>query len=114
MITHSVKYTLHAPALTNSAAVPATPAPVTASPVTKLRRLRRELTTWAKAGAKLVPREFRRERLAICGACPYWSAAGNLGLGECKYPGCGCTRVKAALSTSKCPHIPPKWGAFHV
>ncbi len=88
------------------------PAPVSARLFTKMRRLRQELTTWAKAGAVIVPKEVRRERLAICSACSYYDPKGNLGLGECKFPGCGCSRVKAALATSKCPHKPPKWGAW--
>jgi hypothetical protein len=80
-----------------------------ASLKTKIGRLRRDLTVWFKAGAPMAPREVRKSRQAICVACDYWNAMGNLGLGECKYPGCGCSRVKAALATSKCPM--GKWHA---
>jgi len=79
------------------------PAAEHASFATKAKRLRSELTTWAKAGMKLVPRDVRRARLATCSGCKYWAAAGNWGLGECRYPGCGCTRAKAFLATSRCP-----------
>ncbi|MBX4215886.1 hypothetical protein KW797_02980 [Candidatus Parcubacteria bacterium] len=81
--------------------------------MTKARRLREELTGWAKKGAPLAPRNVRRERLAICQACSYYNAKGNVGLGACTYPGCGCTRAKLALATSKCPMKPePKWLAW--
>jgi hypothetical protein len=88
------------------------PAPERVSVLTKLQRLRRELRVWAKAGAPMAPREIRQQRAAICAACTYWHATGNLGLGECRYPGCGCTRAKVALATSRCPAVPPKWGAM--
>jgi hypothetical protein len=86
--------------------------PATTKLTTKARRLRRELATWLRAGAPLAPRAIRRERLAICSACAYYAPAGNLGLGECKFPGCGCTRVKLALATSRCPQTPPRWPAY--
>lgn len=85
-----------------------TPPPVVAteSPnlLTKANRLRRELTTWAKQGFELVPTDIRKERLATCRQCEFFNPGGNFGLGECGAPGCGCTTVKAALGTSKCPH----------
>ncbi len=87
-------------------------APENASIFVKMRRLRREVTTWIAKGAKFVPREVRLQRLAICRACEYFNAKGNLGLGECKHPGCGCSKVKAALATSVCPHKPAKWPPF--
>ena len=74
-----------------------------ASLLTKAGRLRRELATWAKGGLKLVSRGVRLARLATCEACELYDPAGNAGMGECKAKGCGCTRLKAALATSKCP-----------
>ena len=49
--------------------------------------------------------EERERRLAICRACPggYWNEGGNIGLGECKHPDCGCTRFKQGLATETCP-----------
>lgn len=85
------------------------PVPTDAPILTKLFRLRHELTAWARAGLPLAPREQRRARLAICQQCEFYAPAGNFGLGECKAPGCGCTRLKLALATSKCPLTPPKW-----
>lgn len=118
----SAKFVVYNPALTNQGCkttlvlrtdlMKEQPAPEKASAVTKLRRLRRELATWAKSGAKIVPRPVRRERMAICAACSYFSAAGNMGLGACLYPGCGCTRAKAWLATSVCPHKPPLWPPY--
>lgn len=94
-------------------AVSASPTPERAGLLTKAGRLRHELTTWAKAGMPLVPRAVRQERLQRgCQLCPYYNAVGNLGMGECKHPGCGCTRVKLALATSRCPAQPPKWAAW--
>lgn len=88
------------------------PAPESPSVMTKLRRLKGELSTWARNGAQLVPRDVRRQRLVICQACRYYDPVGNLGLGQCRYPGCGCTRGKLWLATSVCPHKPPKWPAW--
>lgn len=81
-----------------------------ASLLTKAGRLRRELWTWGKAGARLTSREGRKQRLAICRVCDYFNPKGNFGLGECQAPGCGCSKVKLALATSSCPLKPPKWG----
>jgi hypothetical protein len=76
---------------------------------TKIGRLRRDLAIWIKNGAPLATKAVRQARLATCRACEYYLASGNLGLGECRYPGCGCTRAKAALATSMCPA--GKWQA---
>jgi hypothetical protein len=80
-----------------------------ASIVTKAMRLRAELSIWKGAGFPMAARSVRKARLAVCKTCTYWSPRGNFGLGECGYPGCGCTRAKAALGTSKCPA--GKWPA---
>lgn len=52
-----------------------------------------------------VPDEERDRRLAICRSCPggHWKKGGNLGLGECSHPQCGCTRFKHGWATEKCP-----------
>ena len=113
MIVHSSKFVPAKPACPGIVLLSrAKPKPERASVVTKAGRLRRELTAWLKRGAPLVPKEVRQARLAICRACEYYDAAGNLGLGECRFPGCGCTRVKAALATSRCPHKPAKWAPW--
>lgn len=78
--------------------------------VTKAKRIKAELKVWLAAGAKLVPTSVRKERLAICEACPYYDPKGNWGMGACQAPGCGCSRIKLALATSKCPHPDgPRW-----
>lgn len=53
--------------------------------------------------------EERDRRLAICRECDLWNEGGNVGLGECKHPGCGCTRFKHGLATETCPA--GKWPA---
>lgn len=48
--------------------------------------------------------EWQR-RLSICRACPggYWSEEGNLGMGKCRHPKCGCAKLKQGLATERCP-----------
>lgn len=80
-----------------------TAAPVSLPLRAKAQHLRAALGSWARSGFKKAPRDLRHARLAVCVACEYWNAAGNLGLGECKHPACGCTKLKAALATATCP-----------
>lgn len=70
----------------------------------KMRHLRRSLKVWQAAGRPLASKTARTARLAACNACPFWNAQGNFWLGECRAPGCGCTRGKAWLATERCPH----------
>lgn len=69
----------------------------------KLRNLRRALVRWNAAGHPMASRATRKARGAICAACEHWRPGGNLGLGECAAPGCGCTRAKWWLATEACP-----------
>lgn len=80
-----------------------------ASFVTKLGRAKRSLLNWKEKGCPMVSREERKRRLSICQGCPYWNEKGNFLFGECTAPGCGCTRIKMALATERCPLTPPKW-----
>lgn len=83
---------------------PLTPArPENATLGTKWRRLRRELLRWHKAGRPIASKATRASRRAICETCDYYAPRGNWGLGECKAPGCGCTRAKLLLATTRCP-----------
>lgn len=75
-----------------------------ASVFTKAKRLAKELKDWNAAGRPLASRELRKARLATCATCEYFNKNGNLFLGECKAPGCGCSKAKAFLLTSKCPY----------
>jgi hypothetical protein len=72
--------------------------------LTKTSLLLGALRRWHKMGRPLADRTLRQTRLSACAACEYWKPAGNLGLGECTAPGCGCTKLKAWLLTEKCPH----------
>lgn len=96
-----------------SVAPPATVAP---APTlwTKAKRLRIELIAWRKAGYRLADRPTRAHRTAICNVCQHYAPAGNWGLGECRAPGCGCTRAKLWLASAKCPLNPPKWGTVEA
>ena len=57
----------------------------------------------AQGGPIFVEEQEKQRRLAICRGCEYWNEGGNVGLGECKHPGCGCTRFKQGLATESCP-----------
>lgn len=59
-----------------------------------------------------VPDDVLAVRRAACAACEYHDPAGNLGLGECKHPGCGCTGTKLSFAAMSCPLTPPKWGRY--
>ena len=87
---------LHGPIAPAPASV-ATPAAI------KLGNLRRALARWNAAGRPMASRATRKARGAICAACEHWRPGGNLGLGECAAPGCGCTRAKWWLATEACP-----------
>jgi hypothetical protein len=78
---------------------------------TKQKRIRRELALAIKTGLRITPKADRRHRMDICDACKYYLPAGNWGLGECRAPGCGCTRAKLWIAGAKCPLPVPKWTA---
>lgn len=75
--------------------------------VTKAKHAAQAGARIARAAAKGEPikasAEERDRRLAICRACKFWDEGGNVGLGECQHPGCGCTRFKHGLITETCP-----------
>lgn len=56
-----------------------------------------------KGVAVMVTPEEKERRLGICRECKFWNEHGNIGMGECRHPQCGCTRFKHGLSTEKCP-----------
>jgi hypothetical protein len=68
----------------------------------------------AKATARILKAAVNREpirvsadelkrRDEICNACAKWKPSGNLGMGECTHPQCGCTRLKRGFATETCP-----------
>lgn len=67
------------------------------------------MTTWAMRGFPVVDEVTYRARSVTCEGCEMWDGVAWLGLGKCKAPGCGCTRLKRWLSTEKCPL--KKWAA---
>lgn len=50
-----------------------------------------------------------KRRDDICNACELWKPSGNLGMGECTHPQCGCTKLKRGFATETCPA--GKWNA---
>jgi len=84
------------------------PPPHPTTPQSKLSNLKSALRCWNASGRPITPKAARRERAGICAACPHWRPGGNLGLGECTAPGCGCTRAKWWIATEACPLR--KWG----
>lgn len=68
-----------------------------------LRRGMAAFGRWAAAGLPVVSEETRQQRAAACTACPRWDGLARGGLGHCKHPGCGCTRLKWWLRTERCP-----------
>ena len=82
---------------------PAQPSPERASLPQKARRLAMAAKRWAGSGFSLVGAVARLRRKRACKACDYWRPMGNLGMGECQAPGCGCTRLKRWLETERCP-----------
>jgi len=70
----------------------------------KVINLQRELRIWGTKGFPLATEAQRAERASTCEVCSYYDPRGNMWLGECRAPGCGCTRFKWWLATAKCPH----------
>lgn len=77
--------------------------PQPTSAAQKLRNLKTAMKRWQASGFEMAPGRERKIRSAICSVCPHWNGLGNFGLGECKAPGCGCTRAKVWLATEACP-----------
>ena len=50
-----------------------------------------------------VEEEELQYRLSVCRSCDLWDEGGNVGLGKCNHPGCGCTRMKHGFATERCP-----------
>lgn len=89
---------LHEPLRSSPPIVP-TPSPR----ANKIRNLRVAMKKWKDSGFAMTPGRERRIRGAICAVCPHWNGMGNFGFGECRAPGCGCTRAKWWLATEACP-----------
>ena len=109
MLSKVIRVVTHAPHLAQPAVLP--PAvmavkPAHTSPLTKAGRLMQALRNWKRAGMHVTPKALRRRRLGPegCAGCGYWDPKGNLGWGECRGPGCGCTQFKAWMLDQTCPH----------
>lgn len=63
----------------------------------------RVVSSVVKRHAVFLTEEQKQERLSICRQCSFWNEKGNIGMGECRHPQCGCTRFKHGLSTETCP-----------
>jgi hypothetical protein len=51
----------------------------------------------------LVTEDEYAARSVACESCPHWDGAARAGLGKCKAPNCGCTKLKRWLATETCP-----------
>ncbi len=65
---------------------------------------------WIAAGRPIAPPEIRAMRYENCLVCEYWSNRARFGLGKCKHPACGCTKLKLRWATERCPI--GKWEAL--
>jgi len=82
--------------------------PVT--PMQQVKNLVKEAPAIIKSGFKQVPEEVYEKRLQLCRTCYFWKASGNLGMGKCEHPKCGCSKAKLKLQISACPA--GVWGAY--
>ena len=67
----------------------------------KVRNLSVAVAQISASGFKLVEREERKQRGAICAECEFWRKDGNIGLGECAK--CGCSKYKRLFAAQSCP-----------
>lgn len=61
------------------------------------------IARWSSDGFPVVTAGQYKDRAAACETCEHWDGSARLGLGKCKAPGCGCTKLKRWLATEKCP-----------
>lgn len=104
-----MKLIIHRPDLDELSTFAPPVVPVVSPAALKLRNLKTAMKRWQASGFEMTPGRERKIRSAICSMCPHWNGLGNLGLGECRAPGCGCTRAKVWLATEECPL--KKWKA---
>jgi hypothetical protein len=67
------------------------------------------LAAWTRAGFPVASLDQVILRRQACEACPLWDPRARGGLGKCKSPRCGCTKLKWWLATSQCPE--KRWPA---
>jgi len=103
-ISDSARQKIYAAARVNAVKNANLPPPENTKLITKLGRAKNDLKVWNAAGRPIASKAVRAQRLAACKACAYFNPKGNLLFGECKAPGCGCTRAKLFLLTAKCPY----------
>lgn len=61
------------------------------------------MARWMASGFKVVDEVALAGRLAICQSCPYWGGTTGGDLVSSRCGKCGCSGLKLALATSKCP-----------
>jgi hypothetical protein len=69
----------------------------------QIRNFSRAYANWRAAGYPRRGKEEIKKCLAICGNCEFWNPNGNLFLGKCRHPKCGCSRFKPQWATERCP-----------
>ena len=121
----SQKLTIHRPDLTGLPASKFPQQPVRTQVVKKMHveeepdlaemavNITKAAGKWISAGLPVVSQAVYDQRTDICDGCELWDKKGNLGMGKCKAPGCGCTRFKRWLATEACKHPQgSKWPAL--
>jgi hypothetical protein len=61
------------------------------------------IAVWAQDGFPLRTKAQVLECREICERCEFWNGEARLGLGECRHPSCGCTKIKHWLASEHCP-----------
>ena len=75
-------------------------------PIQLVRPFMASVAQWGLNGFPVANDNLLEQRLAICGGCEFWDAAGFGGTGKCTKCGCS-TQAKLRMATSKCPE--GKW-----
>ena len=105
-----IRIVTHAPHLDIPPVMPEGGVYQSVPPLTKFVRLLRAVREWNRQGRPITPKPILILRTAACESCELYNKDGNWGLGECRAPGCNCTRVKRWLANEKCPHPNgPRW-----
>jgi hypothetical protein len=78
--------------------------------LSKMTRFGKALLNWAKQGFPVCTEEQLAERRAVCESCIHFGGAKEILKVGCKK--CGCSGLKLALSSERCPDNPPRWKAI--
>lgn len=86
------------------------PQPVEPTIIQRVVNFTEAIPDIVKSKVQFAPNDVYEERLRLCHTCYFWKEDGNMGMGMCRHPKCGCSKGKLKLSVSKCPI--EVWGAW--